>query len=89
MRLAAAMLWYSRGSVSQEMAAQIAGVNRKEFLAALARKEIDVFQVNFDDLKRELEDDSLVDDLLQCNPEFQTLLAKSQAGPRKPFPPSR
>ena len=35
------------------------------------------------------EDDSLVDDLLQCNPEFQTLLAKSQAGPRKPFPPSR
>jgi hypothetical protein len=35
------------------------------------------------------EDDSLVDDLLQSNPEFQTLVAKSKAGPRKPFPPGR
>ncbi len=35
------------------------------------------------------EDDSLVDDLLQSNPEFQTLVAKSKAGPRKPFPPQR
>ena len=33
------------------------------------------------------EDDSLVDDLLQSNPEFQDLLAKSKAGLRKPFPP--
>jgi hypothetical protein len=35
------------------------------------------------------EDDSLVDDLLRSNPEFQTLVAKSKAGPRKPFPPER
>ncbi len=34
------------------------------------------------------EDNSLIDDLLQSNPEFQTLVAKSKAGPRKPFPPS-
>jgi hypothetical protein len=33
------------------------------------------------------EDDSLVDDLLQSNPEFQALVAKSKASPRKPFPP--
>ncbi len=33
MRLAAAMLWYSRGLVSQEKGAQIAGVNRADFLA--------------------------------------------------------
>jgi hypothetical protein len=33
------------------------------------------------------EDDSLIDDLLQSNPEFQTLVAKSKAGRRKPFPP--
>jgi hypothetical protein len=33
------------------------------------------------------EDDSLVDDLLQSDPEFQALVAKSRAGPRKPFPP--
>ena len=35
------------------------------------------------------EDDSLVDDLLQSNPEFQALVAKSKASPRKPFPPAR
>jgi hypothetical protein len=33
------------------------------------------------------EDDSLVDDLLQSNPEFQEMAAKSKASPRKPFPP--
>ena len=35
------------------------------------------------------EDDSLVDDLLQSNPEFQRLVAKSKASPRKPFAPER
>ena len=35
------------------------------------------------------EDDSLMDDLLQSNPEFQTLVAKSKAAPRKPFPLER
>ncbi len=33
------------------------------------------------------EDDSLVDDLLQSNPAFQALVAKSKAGPRKSFTP--
>jgi predicted HTH domain antitoxin len=55
MRLAAAVHWYSRGEVSQEKAAQIAGLNRKEFLLALAREKVDAFLVDFDDLKRELE----------------------------------
>jgi hypothetical protein len=36
-----------------------------------------------------MEDDSLTDDLLQSNPEFQALVARSKAGPRKPFPPER
>jgi hypothetical protein len=31
------------------------------------------------------EDDSLIDELLAANPKFQALLAKSKAGPRKPF----
>lgn len=35
------------------------------------------------------EDDSLVDDLLKSNPEFQSLVAKSKASPRKPFLPAR
>ena len=54
MRLAAAMLWYSRGMVSQEKGAQIAGINRAKFLEALAENKIDVFVVDFDDLQREL-----------------------------------
>ena len=32
------------------------------------------------------EDDSLMDALLASNPKFQTLVAKSKAGPRKPVP---
>ena len=55
MRLAAAMLWYSRGMISQQRAAEIAGLNRAEFLKALARNEMDVFVVDFDDLQREVD----------------------------------
>ncbi len=54
LRLAAAVHWYSRGEISQEKAAEIAGLNRKEFLLALAREKVDAFLVDFDDLKREL-----------------------------------
>jgi hypothetical protein len=32
------------------------------------------------------EDDELIDKLLASNPEFQTMVAKSKASPRKPFP---
>ena len=31
------------------------------------------------------QDDSLIDELLEGNPAFRALLAKSKAGPRKPF----
>ncbi len=31
------------------------------------------------------EDDSLIDELLASNPQFQALVAKSKASPRKPF----
>jgi hypothetical protein len=34
------------------------------------------------------EDDSLVDDLLQSDPAFQALVARSKAGSRKPFLPA-
>jgi predicted HTH domain antitoxin len=54
MRLAAAIYWYQKGEVSQEKAAQIAGLNRRDFLAALAREQVDVFTVDFDDLQEEL-----------------------------------
>jgi len=54
LRLAAAIHWYARGEVSQEKAAQIAGLDRTDFLMALAREEVDAFVVDFDDLEREL-----------------------------------
>jgi predicted HTH domain antitoxin len=54
MRSAAAMYWYQRGEISQEKAGQIAGLDRTDFLALLAKNHIDVFNVDIDDLKREL-----------------------------------
>jgi predicted HTH domain antitoxin len=55
MRLAAAIHWYARGEVSQEKAAGIAGLDRGSFLAAVAREKVDVFQVDFESLKKELD----------------------------------
>jgi predicted HTH domain antitoxin len=54
LRLAAAIHWYSRGEVSQEKAAHIAGLDRTDFLLALAREKTDVFVVDFEDLRREI-----------------------------------
>lgn len=55
MRLAAAIHWYERGEVSQEKAAQVAGLDRTDFLLALAREGEDAFVVDFADLERELQ----------------------------------
>ena len=53
MRLAAAVHWYERGEISQEKAAQVAGLDRTDFLLALAREGEDAFVVDFADLERE------------------------------------
>ena len=55
MRLAAAIHWYRRGDISQEKAAQVAGLDRTDFLLALAREGEDAFVVDFADLDRELQ----------------------------------
>ena len=55
MRLAAAIHWYQKGEISQEKAAQVAWLNRRDFWANLARKKIDIFNVDFNDLQQELE----------------------------------
>jgi len=55
MRLAAAIHWYARGEISQEKAAMIAGLDRADFLAVLAAQQIDVFQVDMESLRRELD----------------------------------
>jgi predicted HTH domain antitoxin len=44
MRLAAAVKWYEMGRLSQAKAAEIAGVSRAEFLAALAHYGVTPFQ---------------------------------------------
>ena len=54
-RLAAAVDWYRRGVISQGRAAEIAGVPRADFIDALAARGIEVVQVDFDALDRELE----------------------------------
>jgi predicted HTH domain antitoxin len=55
MRVAAAIHWYQRAQVSQEKAAHIAGLDRTDFLDALARDGVDAFLVDLSDLKRELD----------------------------------
>ena len=52
-RLAAAIHWYSQAWISQEKAAEFAGLDRIDFLKELARRNVDVFVVDFDDLKSE------------------------------------
>ncbi len=54
LRLAAAVLWYQRGEVSQEKAANIAGLDRIDFIRALARYGVDAIQVDLEDLREEL-----------------------------------
>lgn len=55
LRLAAAIHWYQRGEISQEKAANIAGLDITDFILALSLEKVDVFNVDFDDLQRELE----------------------------------
>jgi hypothetical protein len=55
MGLAAAFHWYKGGEIYQEKAAQVAGLDRTDFLLALAREGEDAFVVDFADLERELQ----------------------------------
>jgi hypothetical protein len=55
MGLAAPTHWYRRGQISQEHAAQLACLDRTDFLAALAREGVNVFSLDEESLKRELE----------------------------------
>lgn len=54
LRLAAAIHWYERGEISQEKAAHLAGLDRTDFLLALAREGENAFVVDFNDLAQEL-----------------------------------
>jgi predicted HTH domain antitoxin len=54
MRLAAAVKWYEMGELSQGRAAEVAGVTRAEFIAALGRFKVTAFQYTVDDLDQEV-----------------------------------
>jgi predicted HTH domain antitoxin len=55
-RIAASIHWYQQGAISMERAAEFAGLSRPEFLAELARRHVDVFVVEEEDLAQELRD---------------------------------
>jgi len=55
MRLAAAIEWYREGRISQGQGADIAGLNRIEFLDELFRAKVTACQVTVDELMEEVD----------------------------------
>lgn len=53
MRIEAATQWYARQQVSQEKAAEIAGLSRAAFIDELARRKIPVIQVTIEEVLEE------------------------------------
>jgi len=56
MRLAAAVKWYEMGIISQEKAAEVAGLTRADFIFSLARFEVSPFQYTAEEIENELVD---------------------------------
>lgn len=56
MRLVSAIHWYAKGEISQEKAALIAGLDRVDFLDAVAKEKVEVFSVDIEQLEREIND---------------------------------
>jgi len=55
MRIAAAVQWYAQQQISQEKAAEIAGLSRTEFLDELFRRRVPATQVTLQELVKEIE----------------------------------
>ena len=55
MRIAASLLWYSQGEISQSKAAEIAGTSRARFIDELARRRIPVVQTTLEELQEEMD----------------------------------
>ncbi len=53
MRVAAAVKWYELGEISQNKAAEIAGLTRAEFIHALSRYRVDFMQYTAEELAGE------------------------------------
>ena len=54
MRVAAALLWYSQGEISQSKGAEIAGTSRAEFIDELAHRRFPVVQSTPEELQNEI-----------------------------------
>lgn len=54
MRIAAAVKWYELGEISQNKAAEIAGITRSEFINALSRYKVDFMQYTAQELAEEM-----------------------------------
>lgn len=54
MRIAAAIHWYSQGMISQGKAAEIAGLDRAQFLDELYRRKVPAIQTSVEELREEL-----------------------------------
>lgn len=53
LRLAAAVKWYEMGEVSQGRAAEISGLSRSQFISALGRFKVSVFQYDLPEVIEE------------------------------------
>ena len=54
LRLTAAVKWYEMEIISQEKAAEIAGLTREEFISSLSRFKVSPFQYTAEDIEDEL-----------------------------------
>jgi len=57
LRLAAAAKWYEMGKLSQENAAQLAGLSRADFIGALAQFRVSPLQESAEDILRAFQGD--------------------------------
>ena len=55
LRLAAAAKWYEMGMISQEKAAEIAGLSRTKFIFSLSKYGVSPFQYTVEEIREELD----------------------------------
>ncbi|MEA5617604.1 UPF0175 family protein [Cronbergia sp. UHCC 0137] len=54
MRIAAAVKWYELGDISQNKAAEIAGLSRRDFINTLSRYQVDFMQYTAEELAEDM-----------------------------------
>jgi predicted HTH domain antitoxin len=76
-RLALAFNLCSRGELATSLAARLAGLSYAEFLNAAAQRHVELFPVDFDELRRELQRPAPDDVMLE---RIKEDLARAQSG---------